>query len=393
MGGRVVQKYVEAPLLLPRCSQKRRLLKRSRCVDHDVRRRPHIQLYRGGIHDGKVNGVESCATARPWKEKENSGGNRNDSGNAANVQRTVCSDRLDAAETEPTISNDEITSPPGRTMHGPPGDTDHVRIDSSTSAGARKFDIRAWVLVTSWDPLEAYLFNQCYLRVCPQDFSLSESRFTDPQVHLTNLSARRPADRTSKVCKQWQGHRRRGQRQGNTRPPSTAVSGRVVNSNKNCDREGGGAFAEHSDEVRARESTENTANLNFGEERAAGDRIDDTFVANQSELIQRLGEMDEVGSVGWPTETGKEGVWARGERLWKHKVWPSIEVVVRSTLRAAQPHVRPRESSFQLFGFDLLLDHQLHPCERTAIQVEITSHVKSKLDLESIGFHVEIPFP
>lgn len=369
MGGRVVQKYVEAPLLLPHCSQQRRLLNRPRYVDHDVRRRPHIQLYRRCNHDGEVNRVGSCVTTRPWKRKEKSGVNRNDSGKAANVQSSVCSDGLDAADTKPTISNDETASLPGRAMRGAPEDAGHVRIDSSTSAGARKFDIRAWVLVTAWDPLEAYVFDQCYLRVCPQEFSLSESKFTDPEVHLTNLSARRPVDRTSKVCKQRQGHRRQGQRQANTRLPSAAVPGRVVNSNKKCDREGGGTFPEHSDDLRAREPTENTANVDFGEERGAGDRVGDAFVANQAELIRRLGEMDKVGSVGWPTERGSEGVLARGERLWKQKVWPSIEVVVRSTLLAAQTHIRSRESSFQLFGFDLLLDHQLHPCERKTVQV------------------------
>jgi len=30
----------------------------------------------------------------------------------------------------------------------------------------KKFDIRLWVLVTSFSPLKAFLFSKCYLRLC-----------------------------------------------------------------------------------------------------------------------------------------------------------------------------------------------------------------------------------
>jgi hypothetical protein len=49
-----------------------------------------------------------------------------------------------------------------------------------------KFDIRQWVLVTSWEPLELYVFDACYLRVCQEEFSLED--IANLYRHLTNYS-------------------------------------------------------------------------------------------------------------------------------------------------------------------------------------------------------------
>lgn len=54
-----------------------------------------------------------------------------------------------------------------------------------TSKGLVKFDIRQWVLVTSFEPLKVYLFNSCYLRLCLQPFDIASS---DMLRHLTNYS-------------------------------------------------------------------------------------------------------------------------------------------------------------------------------------------------------------
>ena len=31
-----------------------------------------------------------------------------------------------------------------------------------------KFDVRQWVLVTSWEPLDAFVFDTAYMKVCGQ---------------------------------------------------------------------------------------------------------------------------------------------------------------------------------------------------------------------------------
>ena len=48
-----------------------------------------------------------------------------------------------------------------------------------------KFDIRQWVLVTSFDPLTVYFYNTCYLRLCQMAFSLDSF---EAYRHLANYS-------------------------------------------------------------------------------------------------------------------------------------------------------------------------------------------------------------
>ena len=46
--------------------------------------------------------------------------------------------------------------------------------------------MRQWVLVTSWDPLEIYVFETAYLKFCSKDFDLSD--LTENLSHLANYS-------------------------------------------------------------------------------------------------------------------------------------------------------------------------------------------------------------
>ena len=48
----------------------------------------------------------------------------------------------------------------------------------------RKFDIRQWVLVTSSAPMTAWFYQDCYLRFCAEDYSLSD--LTNVFSHLSN---------------------------------------------------------------------------------------------------------------------------------------------------------------------------------------------------------------
>jgi hypothetical protein len=52
-------------------------------------------------------------------------------------------------------------------------------------AVGRKFDLRFWVLLTSVNPLRAWVFSQAYGRVCPKEYSAKDP---DLRCHLTNYS-------------------------------------------------------------------------------------------------------------------------------------------------------------------------------------------------------------
>ena len=233
------------------------------------------------------------------------------------------------------------------------------------SPGATKFDLRVWVLVTSWKPLEAFWFDECYLRVCPQSFNLHDANFGNPDVHLTNLCARRPADRALKASAPSHEHERRRERR---RPFSASHAVLRCSTNNQSGHDcrihvvtPADGSAESSPQKRQKdEMGALRRELNVEEGDSEG------FVASQAELIDSLGELDTGGGGGPPGATGgfaRGQRRARGERLWKSKVSPSIRRVIKNTLLAAHSHVRPRTSSFQLFGFDVLLDQELAPCE------------------------------
>ena len=56
----------------------------------------------------------------------------------------------------------------------------------------RKFDIRVWALVTSWDPLQLWIYNTFYGRCSPAIYAKTSK---DKRVHLCNYSLHKPSPR------------------------------------------------------------------------------------------------------------------------------------------------------------------------------------------------------
>ena len=52
--------------------------------------------------------------------------------------------------------------------------------------------MRQWVLVTSWDPLEVFVFDAAYLKLCSSDFNLND--LNDVYKHLSNYSIQKAND-------------------------------------------------------------------------------------------------------------------------------------------------------------------------------------------------------
>lgn len=75
-----------------------------------------------------------------------------------------------------------------------------VAVDSSTSNSHRgisqieqskKFDIRVWVLVLSFNPLVVKIFNKVYGRRCSSKFSLTTTSLSDCWMHLSNYAVQK----------------------------------------------------------------------------------------------------------------------------------------------------------------------------------------------------------
>jgi tubulin monoglycylase TTLL3/8 len=58
-------------------------------------------------------------------------------------------------------------------------------IENPFLINGKKFDIRQWVVVTDWNPVSIYIYDECYFRLCMQDYNLDTF---DPFVHLSNNS-------------------------------------------------------------------------------------------------------------------------------------------------------------------------------------------------------------
>ncbi|VVD00818.1 unnamed protein product [Leptidea sinapis] len=64
-------------------------------------------------------------------------------------------------------------------------------IDNPLLIGGKKFDLRIYVLVTSYRPLKAYMFRNGFCRFCSMKYDKSLTELDNVYVHLTNVSVQK----------------------------------------------------------------------------------------------------------------------------------------------------------------------------------------------------------
>jgi tubulin polyglutamylase TTLL1 len=61
-------------------------------------------------------------------------------------------------------------------------------IDNPLLIGGKKFDLRLYVLVTSFRPLKCYLFKLGFCRFCTVKYDTNIQELDNMYIHLTNVS-------------------------------------------------------------------------------------------------------------------------------------------------------------------------------------------------------------
>ena len=67
-------------------------------------------------------------------------------------------------------------------------------IDNPLLIGSKKFDLRLYVLVTSWKPLIAYKHDLGFARFCAVKYNLDAAELDNNFMHLTNVSIQKYGD-------------------------------------------------------------------------------------------------------------------------------------------------------------------------------------------------------
>lgn len=165
----------------------------------------------------------------------------------------------------------------------------------------RKFDIRQWVLVTSWNPLTVWFYADSYLRFCVRPFSLAASALRDRYVHLANNSIQKHAEEFE----------------------ASDIAGNMWSSD---------AFAGWLRQTYRQGSG------------GGGDE----------------GEGGAAAGAGSGAQDRPQGVPA-GVDLWLDWLRPALEATVVLSLKAAQDMTDAHPGSFELYGYDFMVDSSLRP--------------------------------
>ena len=67
-------------------------------------------------------------------------------------------------------------------------------LDNPLLIGGKKFDLRLYVLVTSFRPLRAYISREGFCRFCTVKYTASSVSMDNMYVHLTNVSLQKHSD-------------------------------------------------------------------------------------------------------------------------------------------------------------------------------------------------------
>ena len=201
-----------------------------------------------------------------------------------------------------------------------------------------KFDLRIWVLVTSVTPLRAKVYSRVYGRRCCVPYSDNLSTINDTSMHLTNFAIQRNYTQNGMFVSAG------GVSALNVPEPGgsgLSATNRLRTNSSSCSRGSGGSGS----------ATDTSSRVDLGKEReGAMSKVD--LLLTQEEIIQIITELSDSLTT---TENKK--------KTWEGFLWPKIKHNIIQTLQAVccSGNVTQRDRSFELLGFDVMLDGDLNP--------------------------------
>ena len=72
-------------------------------------------------------------------------------------------------------------------------------IDKPLLVGGKKFDLRLYVLVTSYKPLRVWYHNGGFARFCTEKYTPDVAELDNMMIHLTNVAIQKGGDEYNDV--------------------------------------------------------------------------------------------------------------------------------------------------------------------------------------------------
>ena len=196
-----------------------------------------------------------------------------------------------------------------------------------------KFDIRVWVLVSSFEPLQAHVFSRVYGRRCGLPYDDSTKNLGESLIHLTNYSIQRKSQAVVDG----------GAGTGET--TTASVSSHLTASTM--------AAAGGSSVKKLRNVCDSSRGDGVVPPGKAAPASQGDLLMHHEEILQVVNNQGSASS--------RAGSPAGGDGKWGRDVWPEIKRKIVATLEATKSQVTHRERSFEFLGYDIILDDDLTP--------------------------------
>jgi tubulin polyglutamylase TTLL4 len=208
-----------------------------------------------------------------------------------------------------------------------------------------KFDLRVYVVVTSFDPLKIYIFDELLVRLATTKYQSSTKKLSERTMHLTNYSINK--HNAAYVKNQDDG-------------AASPTRQRDLNS---------GLEGEEEEEEKARGGEESDEVEGEGEEEDSAPRED---MASKWCIADLKAYFQENG---WDFSA----TWERIKDLAVKTLVAVEPAIVQLLHRGTAPGEIGCQSCFELFGFDVLLDQDLKPW---LLEVNVSPSLSSSSPLD-----------